>query len=317
MELLQLKYFLTIGRLKHMTRAAETLHVSQSTLSHAIKRLESELGVELFEHVGRGLALTAYGEDFLERTRRIFHELDQAQVQIDDMQGRNSKCIRLASSVPGVAVPLIKDYHLRNPDIVFDLRFLSNPDILSLLNKGSVDLAFTDIKADSPDVQKNIIWQDQLYILLPENHPLSESGTISLSQIADQRFISSVAETGLREIIQEYSAQTGYTFNISMEVESYKEALYLVSTGMGVTLSSRFALESALIDSLHNDKSLLDFIKPVLIDKPECTWEIAMVNSSKQYLPEHVKQFRRFVFDYFETRSEAAIFRAINHREDG
>lgn len=77
MELLQLQYFLAVARLEHMTEAARNLHVTQSSLSKTIQRLEEDLGVPLFDRVGRKLRLNESGSRFLRRTERALFELEQ------------------------------------------------------------------------------------------------------------------------------------------------------------------------------------------------------------------------------------------------
>ncbi len=72
MELLQLKYFQTVARLEHMTKAAEELHIAQPSLSKTIARLEKDLGVPLFDRQGRQITLNSFGKVFLKRVERIF-----------------------------------------------------------------------------------------------------------------------------------------------------------------------------------------------------------------------------------------------------
>lgn len=79
MELTQLRYFAEVARCEHMTQAAETLNVSQPTLSHSIKSLEQELGVLLFTRSGRNIILTPYGRSFYQSVCHIFYELENAE----------------------------------------------------------------------------------------------------------------------------------------------------------------------------------------------------------------------------------------------
>lgn len=85
MELLQLKYFQTVARLEHMTKAAEELHIAQPSLSKTIARLEKDLGVPLFDRQGRQITLNPFGKVFLKRVERIFHELSEGEREIKDL----------------------------------------------------------------------------------------------------------------------------------------------------------------------------------------------------------------------------------------
>ncbi|UUZ90022.1 LysR family transcriptional regulator [Paenibacillus sp. P25] len=85
MEWQQLEYFQTVARMEHMTRASEYLSVSQSALSRSIARLESELGVPLFDRQGRSITLNRYGQLFLKRVQRILKEYEEGRLEIQDL----------------------------------------------------------------------------------------------------------------------------------------------------------------------------------------------------------------------------------------
>src|ERR671935_1288427 len=87
MDLLQLHYFRTVARLEHVTRAAEELRVAQPALSRTIARLEAELGVPLFDRLGRRLALNRFGAAFLVRVDRALGELEEARRELQDSAG--------------------------------------------------------------------------------------------------------------------------------------------------------------------------------------------------------------------------------------
>src|SRR5215212_5793536 len=87
MELRQLRYAEAVARHRHFTRAAEDLHVAQSALSHQIKRLEAELGTELFERTSRSVVPTEAGEAFAARARRILAEVEEVRDDIDELAG--------------------------------------------------------------------------------------------------------------------------------------------------------------------------------------------------------------------------------------
>ena len=87
MELRHLRYFLAVADTVHFRRAAESLHVSQPTLSQQIRQLEKELGTTLFDRIGKGVRLTVAGETFRHYAQRILHVLDEAQVALLELEG--------------------------------------------------------------------------------------------------------------------------------------------------------------------------------------------------------------------------------------
>lgn len=95
MELLQLQYFLAVARLEHMTEAARSLHVTQSSLSKTIQRLEEDLGVPLFDRTGRRLRLNEFGSRFLRRSERALFELNQGKQEMRDLSGLEHSTTRI------------------------------------------------------------------------------------------------------------------------------------------------------------------------------------------------------------------------------
>src|SRR5947209_9180293 len=118
MELLQLKYFQTVARLEHMTRAAEVLGIAQPALSQTIARLEEELGTPLFDRLGRRIYLNAYGRAYLQRVERIFAELEQGQRELADLTGGKQGQVELAlSAATHLVHDLLFDISQHHPHI--------------------------------------------------------------------------------------------------------------------------------------------------------------------------------------------------------
>ncbi|SEM54818.1 regulatory helix-turn-helix protein, lysR family [Paenibacillus sp. OV219] len=104
MELLQLKYFQTVARLEHMTKAAEELNIAQPSLSQTIARLEEDIGVALFDRKGRAIRLNRFGQVFLERVEHILQSIDESVREVRDMSGMNRGIIKLAASITGKSI---------------------------------------------------------------------------------------------------------------------------------------------------------------------------------------------------------------------
>ena len=102
MELLQMRYFIKIAESGNMTKAAEELFISQSSLSRTIARLESDLGVKLFDRIGRQIYLNDFGRVFLARAKQVFLQLEEAQREIRDLQGNGTHTIHVGITIPGI-----------------------------------------------------------------------------------------------------------------------------------------------------------------------------------------------------------------------
>ena len=140
MDLLQLRYFRTVARLEHMTRAAQELYISQSSLSKTITHLERELGVSLFDRQGRQVRLNQYGKAFLRRVEQVFTVLDDGQRELADLAAGKQGQVALASMNVYLLPGLLQAFRERYPGIT--IRLFGNPrqESLAQLERGEVDL---------------------------------------------------------------------------------------------------------------------------------------------------------------------------------
>jgi DNA-binding transcriptional LysR family regulator len=146
MELRQLVYTEAVVRHRHFTRAAEELHVAQSALSHQIRRLEAELGTELFERTSRRVVPTEAGEAVARRARRVLAEVDGVQGELDELRGLLRGRIAVGALLPagGIEVTtLLARFNKSFPGIEVGLREGTAADALELLQADELDAAFS------------------------------------------------------------------------------------------------------------------------------------------------------------------------------
>lgn len=129
MELLQLKYFMKVAKVQHMTKAANELYISQSSLSRTINRLEEDLGVELFKRDGRQIKLNEYGNIFLKRVEKAFYELEEGKIEIKELFGMKSRTITVGATITMLLPDVFKEFLRINPNIKFQLFQLSTKEI--------------------------------------------------------------------------------------------------------------------------------------------------------------------------------------------
>src|SRR5215472_13601216 len=119
-ELRHLRYFLAVAEEQHFTRAAGKLHVTQPTLSHQIRELETQLNLSLFDRIGRRIKLTAAGEMLLPRARRVVRELAEAQIALDELHGlkRGALKVGIVQTVNACVIPeIVARFNASHPGI--------------------------------------------------------------------------------------------------------------------------------------------------------------------------------------------------------
>jgi DNA-binding transcriptional LysR family regulator len=152
-ELRQLVYVDAVVRHRHFTRAAEELHVAQSALSHQVKKLEAELGTELFERTSRRVVPTAAGEAVAVRARRVLAEVEGVQGELDELRGLVRGRVAVGALLPAGELDvtaLLASFNRAFPGIEVGLREGTASDFLDLLEADQVDAAFSLVDGELP-----------------------------------------------------------------------------------------------------------------------------------------------------------------------
>jgi LysR family transcriptional activator of glutamate synthase operon len=259
MELRQLVYFEAVVRCGGFTRAAESLHIAQPAVSAQIRRLEAELGVPLLARTTRHVALTAAGELFLTRTRRVLGELDAARSDLDELAAVLRGRVTLgATQVLGTLdLPAaLASFHTRYPGVALTLRSGLIAALLAALDAGEVDLVLGPIHADLPSqYATHPLVEEQLVLITPPGHRLTREPRLRLADLRDEPFVCLPPGSGLRAILAAAAKVEDFEPHVQFETASPTSIRELVSAGLGVALLARSATQApgppVTIHALH------------------------------------------------------------------
>lgn len=220
MNLQWLYYFNTIAELEHYTRAAEKLHVSQSNLSHAIKELENELGVQLFERQGRNIKLTKYGEIFQPYVIRTINSLEDGITTLKGYIDPNEGIISLAGfpSMAQFAPDLMVRYQSETNRLGVQFQYSQEgwKAIYNMLLDGAVDLILST-KLEHPQIEAAYIGTHRLVLLVPEGHRLAGKGCVDLKELDGENYIAFDPSGQLRSQLDELFKELGVRPNMVMD----------------------------------------------------------------------------------------------------
>lgn len=289
MELLQLKYFQTVARLEHMTRASEDLKIAQPSLSKTISRLEEDLGVSLFDRGNRQLRLNAFGKLFLERVDRVFLELNEGKREIVELAQRNQQQITLAVSIPRVLPDLLSSFLKRFPDVKFQQVLESTSSMKRQLEKADIDFCISSVPIEGEELVWEPLITEEIYLIVPPNHRLAQKEYINLHEVKDDPFISMNTGYGFRNLTDEFCRQAGFVPNIAFEGDEPGVIGDLVRQGLGIAFVSELSW-------VHNSNP---FSHKVQIINPICQRTIGLGWSKRRYLSVAATHFRQFVIEYF------------------
>ncbi|HIT43210.1 MAG TPA: LysR family transcriptional regulator [Candidatus Caccovicinus merdipullorum] len=289
MNLFYLRYFVTLARVKHYTRAAEQLCITQPSLSHAISQLENELGVPLFEKSGRNTTLTRFGEEFLVCAEHTLSTLD-AGVSSIRKSARGEGLIRLGflrtlgvEFIPRLAAGFLK----KNAEL--DIHFTFHTGVTQHLLEGLAARKYDLIFCSEPLEKENLtvipIQKQDLVLITPKDHPLASRNDIDLEETLLYPHIFFDKSSGIRNVVDRMFSQIGRQPEIAYETEEDQVIAGLVAQKFGIALVP------------YMDLLLKLDVKILSIRSPSCERAIFMINDNRIYMPPAVKRFREFVAD--------------------
>lgn len=286
MDYHQLKYFQKLADIGNYTKAADELDLSQSALSRSILRLEEEIGVPLFQRKSRGVVLNRYGQIFLKSANKALGEIDEAKQEITNQVNPTQGTISLGFIQPlgSSYIPdLISAFQKENPGIKFQLNQDNTRNILNGIEAGEIDVGFCSPPEAREGLSAVHIMDQELFLIVPRNHPLSNRKEIDLHEVAGDSFILFKPESSLHDVIAKLFQDAGFRPMMSFEVYDERTVAGLVGANLGVALIPFFP-------GLDKDK-----VSQIPVGRPNCSVSNQMVYQTDGYISPVFAQFKSFV----------------------
>ncbi len=245
MELKQLRYFKTAAEFQHITKAANALDINQPVLSRSLSALEDELGVELFEHVGRGIKLNQNGIYFYKRVCEIFSTLDEACADLKTQNfDATSAPIRLASNT-GLYIPGLLSYlRKKMPSVQITYSTADRSKLVQMLRNKEVDfIVCSPILEPKYQIKTKLLLNENCPIIYPEGHWLSTVKEVSLHDLALESFIAVAQGFGIRDASDKFFELAGITPNYSIVTTDTRSVRELVKNGCGIAFTSSSTIQ--------------------------------------------------------------------------
>lgn len=287
MELLQLQYFLTVARMEHVTEAARSLHVTQSSLSKTIQRLEEDLGVPLFDRTGRKLRLNEFGSKFLSRVERALFELEQGKLELHDLSNPEHGTLELAVTTASTLPNILREFRKKRPDIQFHVQMLTTQEMVTLLHRGEVDFCLSSPPIQDDDINCEIVFIDPILVAVPRGHRLADRSIVSLTELKDESFVGVKKGYGTRDLVDSICKSVGFVPTYVYEGDEPARLIQLVEAEIGI----------AFIPSTARDSR--EQITYLRVENHELVREIALLWHKSRYISRAAQEFREVVVDYF------------------
>lgn len=230
-----LHYFSTLAELQHYGNAAKALNISQPGLSHAIRSLEEDFGLPLFEKTGRNVRLSPYGVELKKHIDVILNGLDELEQKISDFH-REDKVIRIASVYPlaGSFIPeLVQSCSVKFPFAIYNGM---TPDILRGLENMTYDLGFCSAQPSSELFEHCPVQKSYVGIVVPKGHELIIKETFSFRDITTYPQIFFTRTSPMRKLQEQIYKDYQISAAPACEAEEIEVILNMIEHGFGISV---------------------------------------------------------------------------------
>ncbi|MEM7489827.1 MAG: hydrogen peroxide-inducible genes activator [Pseudomonadota bacterium] len=235
----QFRYLVAVADTLHFRRAAESVNVTQPTLSTQLKELETRLGAQLVERSRSGVTLTPVGQAVAARARGVLRDVADisalARSGADPLAG--TVRVGIVGSLGSYFLPLvIPQLHARYPALKFYVREGIAADLMRRLRDGALDVLFFPLPLDDPALRVEPLFHEPLLVVVPSDHDLAQEEVIDRASLAGETVMSLEAGHRLHDTVADLCEETGAVLSLDYEGTSLDTLRQMVATGLGLSI---------------------------------------------------------------------------------
>ena len=235
MNIEYLKYFAELAKIQHYGKAAKALNISQPGLSHAIKTLEEEYGVPLFQKEGRNVSLSLYGKELMKDVEEILDAYLRMEERAAGLR-TEEKTVRIGSVYPLAprTIPqMLKEFRATFPFVIYNRL---TPEIEEGLLDGKYDIGFCSELLKSDELEYYPICESYVAAAVSKGHPLEKRTAVSLREVSCYPLVMFSRTSGFRKLQEQVFAEAGIEVRPVCSAEEIEVVAGLVENGFGITI---------------------------------------------------------------------------------
>ncbi|HXH64048.1 MAG TPA: LysR family transcriptional regulator [Mariprofundaceae bacterium] len=248
LTLRQLAVFEAVANHMNYSRAAQQLHLSQPAASMQVKQLEENIGLPLFEQLGKKIFLTEAGHELLHYARDIRQQVEEAQLTLEELKGlkRGTLHLTMASTANYFAPQLLAAFHQKYPEAKVQLDVTNRAGLIEAVRNNTTDMAIMGRPPEGQGLVGTPFMDNPLVIIAPPSHPLAKRGMIRLQELAQEPFIVRESDSGTRIAAERFFAEHGIRLITGMEMNRSEAIKQAVMAELGLGIVSLHTLEMEL-----------------------------------------------------------------------
>ncbi len=283
MDLLKLKYFYTVAKHEHVTKASEELHVVQPAITKSIKLLEKEFGVPLLMRVGRNIKLTEYGVVIKQRLDGVFSVIENLDKEISQFKKENENTVKLnVLAASNVVLEAVVKYKEENPDTIFNL-------IQNRENEGcDITVTTNEITNPQKSAQKRYVIEEKILLAVTKSSKYADRQSVELKELKDEKFIYIAGSRPFRQVCDKICENAGFTPKITFESDSPVAVKNIISAEVGIGFWPEFSW----------GKVLGKEIKIIPIKDESCKRQIIIELHDNAFMSKHCEKFYKYLINF-------------------
>lgn len=243
------RIFYTTAKEQNFSKAASSLFITQPSVSHAIKQLETQLGVSLFVRHSKGVFLTTEGNVLYSYIKQAFAHIETGERHLQSLKALESGSITIASSdsiCKHYLLPRVPSFLKRWPKLDIKFQHGSTPDIMKKLEQGRIDIGIVHLPINEKDVEITPFTSTTCLFCASPTYKTLHNGTHSLTELTRYPLVSFSAGSSTRSFLEHLFQQQGQTFSPELEVGSIELLIECDKLGMGIGFVAKELIKKEL-----------------------------------------------------------------------
>lgn len=270
MTLEQLRIFLEVATLEHVTKAAQRLNMTQSAVSAAITALEARHGVVLFDRVGRTILLNPMGRQFMKQAQAVLASARAAEAALADLSGllHGELSIMASQTIAGHWLPSrLVAFHNARPGIRLDVRIGNTTEVSEAVAAGEAEIGLIEWPNPRRGLSMRVVAEDEMIVVVAPAHPWAQR-TAPATRLTESAWVLREPGSGTRLAFEEMIASEGLSpdnLDIALTLPGNMAVIGAVTSGLGATLVSRSAVEAQLAAGLLKEAPVPPVPRPFFV----------------------------------------------------
>lgn len=287
MDIKHMQYFVEVVNQKGMTNASKSLYIAQPTISKAIKDLEEELDIVLFDRSKRQLVLTDAGRIFYQKCKEILTLYNDLPKEINSLLGLETGHISIGLSAVmnmNKFIHILGEFHQKYPDVTYNLVENGGKMIETQLINDEIDIGITTLPVDQTIFHSIPLYQEELKLIVNPEHHLAKYDEIDMHMLKDEDFILFNEDFYLNDKIIETAKHSGFVPNTISKISQWNFIENLLNAHLGVSI-----LPENIVSMLDQN------FKNIKINNSSMRWELGVIWKKDKYLSYATRQWIDFL----------------------